>query len=303
MPKIRGIAVLTLMLVLATCAPPAPPPVAGALVAPDPDAVRRGHYLFDAADCVECHTDRENGGAPLAGGKAIPTSFGTFYSRNITSDPVHGIGAWSNADFLRALRDGIAPDGSHYYPAFPFPSFTLMTDRDILDLRAYLATVPPSPQVNRPNDVTFPFGMRMMMVPWRLFNFDRGPYVPDPTKSAEWNRGAYLANAVAHCGECHTPRNWLGALEQERRFAGAKIPGEKLPAPNISGDAKNGIGTWSIDDVVTVLTSGRKPDGDVVSAPMADVVAGTAKLSAADRRAIAVYVRSVAPQKREPGAN
>jgi mono/diheme cytochrome c family protein len=176
-----------------------------------------------------------------------------------------------------------------------------MTDRDILDLRAYLATVAPSSRENRPNDVAFPFDMRIMMVPWRLLYFQqRGPYIPDPTQSAEWNRGAYLANAVAHCGECHTPRDWLGALNQSRRFAGAKLPGVSLPAPNISSDPKDGIGTWTADDIVTLLTSGFTRGGDVVSAPMSDVVAGTAKLSATDRHAIAVYVKSVPPQKGNP---
>jgi mono/diheme cytochrome c family protein len=175
-----------------------------------------------------------------------------------------------------------------------------MTDRDILDLRAYLATLPPSTRANRLNDVAFPFDMRLMMVPWRWFNFQRGPYIPDPTQSAEWNRGAYLANGVAHCGDCHTPRDWLGALEQDRRFAGAKIPGVSLPAPNISSDPKDGIGAWNVDDVVTLLTSGRTRAGDVVSPPMADVVAGTAKLSETDRHAIAVYVKSVPPQQGSP---
>ena len=287
---------LLLVSSVVSCGPPSPVPVASRPAKPDPDAARRGHILLDAANCAECHTDGAHGGEPLAGGKAIPTAFGTFYSRNITPDPVHGIGAWTDADFLRALRDGISPDGAHYYPAFPFTSFTLMTDRDILDLRAYLATLPPSTRANRANDVAFPFDMRLMMVPWRWFNFERGPYIPDPTQSAEWNRGAYLANGVAHCGECHTPRDWLGALEQHRRFAGAKIPGVSLPAPNISSDPKDGIGAWNIDDVVTLLTSGQTRDGDVVSPPMADVVAGTAKLSETDRHAIAVYVKSVPPQ-------
>jgi mono/diheme cytochrome c family protein len=269
---------------------------------PDPAAVRRGEYLFTAAGCAGCHTDKAHGGTPLAGGKPIYTSFGAYYSRNITPDPVHGIGDWSDQDFLHALRQGASPDGIYYFPAFPFPSFTGMTDQDILDIYAYLRTQKPSPQENRPHDVPFPYDVRLSMPIWRLLYFEPGPLAPDPSQSAEWNRGAYLVNAVAHCGDCHTPRTTLGGLESDRRFNGNMLfgPGAKR-APNITADPTDGIGKWSVDDVASFLKTGITEDGDVVGAPMSEVVADTAKLTDADRRAIAVYVKSVPPLQGKGG--
>jgi len=274
--------------------PPPAAPLAKVSAPRDAAAVDRGRYLAVAAGCAGCHTDKAHGGAPFAGGKAIETPFGAYNSRNITPDPVHGIGGWSDADFLRALREGISPSGAHYFPAFPFTAFTLMTDRDILDIRAYLSTLAPQPTANRPHDVPFPFDMRASMVLWRALYFDEGPLAPDPAKSAEWNRGAYLVNAVAHCGECHTPRGWLGGLDTSHRFNGGTLtgPGAKH-APNITADLKDGIGTWRLEDVVTLLTTGMLPNGDFVEAPMSDVVEDTSHLTDADRRAIAVYVKSI----------
>jgi mono/diheme cytochrome c family protein len=290
------------LLSLAACDTGAPKPLAMvAASATDPEAVHRGQYLFDAANCVGCHTDTKNHGARLAGGRAIETPFGAYYSRNITPDPTTGIGAWSDADFLRALRRGISPDGAHYFPAFPFPSFTGMTDRDILDIKAYLFTEQPVVQANKPHAVPFPFDVRSTMVGWRLFYFTPGPLAPDPSKSAEWNRGAYLANAVAHCGDCHTPRDWLGALENDRRFAGAKLAGPgNIRAKNISSHLTDGIGKWKVEDIAEVLRSGATPDGDFVEKPMSEVVEATAKLTPADRLAIATYVKSIPPQAGKP---
>lgn len=263
---------------------------------PDPAAVKRGEYLVAAAGCAGCHTDKEHGGAPFAGGKPIYTPFGAYYSRNITPDPVHGIGDWSDADFVHGLRQGRSPFGAFFFPAFPFPSFTGMTDRDLLDIYAYLRTQPPSPQENRPHDVSFPYDVRATMVIWRALYFEPGPLAPDPAQSAEWNRGNYLANAVAHCGDCHTPRTALGGTESDRRFNGNMLSGPKAKrAPNITSDASDGIGKWSVGDVATFLKTGITEDGDVVGAPMSDVVADMAKLTEADRRAIAVYLKSVPP--------
>jgi mono/diheme cytochrome c family protein len=262
-------------------------------VAADPAAAKRGEYLFNAADCVGCHTNGKQG-ARLAGGGAVETPFGSYFSRNITPDPVYGIGAWSDADFLRALRQGISPGGEHYFSAFPFPAFTFMTDRDILDIRAYLQTQPPVAQPNRPHEVSFPYDVRLSMVLWRALYFEPGPLAPDPARSAEWNRGAYLATAVSHCGECHTPRTALGGLDQDRRFGGHKLAGSKGKlAPNISTDTTDGIGKWSVGEIADLLKSGMSPDGDFVAAPMSDVVEGTAKLTDADRMAIATYLKSV----------
>jgi mono/diheme cytochrome c family protein len=274
-----------------------PPPGTADRIAPDAAAAKRGEYLVDAANCAGCHTDAKHNGPRFAGGGAVATPFGTYYSRNITPDPIDGIGAWSDRDFLRALRRGISPAGEHYFPAFPFPSFTGMTDRDILDIRAYLLTQQPAAIPNKPHDVPFPYDVRATMLGWRLLYFDEGPLAPDPKASPEWNRGNYLVNAVSHCGECHTPRNFLGASDTGRRFAGARLAGEdgkegKL-APNITPDAAAGIGKWSVEDIVAVLHRGVTPDGDFVAAPMSEVVAGTAKLTDADRRAIAVYLKSL----------
>jgi mono/diheme cytochrome c family protein len=280
---------------LAACSSEAPP-APHAATPPDRAAAKRGAYLFAAAGCVGCHTDTAHGGARLAGGKGIETPFGAYYSRNITPDPVHGIGAWSDADFLRALREGIAPGGAHYFPAFPYPAFTLMTDGDILDIWAYLRTQPPQPTENRPHDVSFPFDVRLTMLPWRALYFNAGPFKPDPAQSAQWNRGAYLANAVAHCGECHTPRTLLGGREDERRFNGGTLVGTGAKhAPNITPDPTDGIGKWRLEDILTLLKTGMMPNGDFVQAPMSDVVEDTAKLTETDRVAIATYLKSLPP--------
>lgn len=281
---------------MAACgtAPPSAPPVA--TTRPDPAAAKRGAYLAAAANCGGCHTDKEHGGAPFAGGKPIDTSFGAYYSRNITPDPQHGIGNWSEADFRRALRAGLAPGGAHYFPAFPFPSFTGMTDADIADIFAYLRTQRPDARENRAHDVPFPYDVRLGMVFWRIRYFEEGPLQPDPQQSAQWNRGAYLVNAVAHCADCHSPRTGLGAVDPERRFNGGTLygPGEKH-APNLTPDMTDGIGKWRAADIVTVLKSGIPPDGDPVAAPMSEVVEGTSKLTDADRMAIAVYLKSLKP--------
>jgi mono/diheme cytochrome c family protein len=277
-------------------AAPEAPRAAASAAPPDPAAAARGEYLFNAAGCLGCHTDKEHGGARLAGGKAIPSAFGTFTSRNITPDPVYGIGAWSPEDFLHALRSGISPSGERYFPAFPFTSFTLMSDRDILDIRAYLFSQPAQPADSHapPRDVPFPFNVPFSTAPWRVLYFSEGPWAPDPTRDATWNRGAYLVKAVGHCGECHTPRNWLGAPDGARAFNGNRLwgPGAKR-APNITPEARDGIGQWSVDDIATLLKTGITPTGDVVAAPMADIVEGTGKLTDVDRRAIAIYLKSV----------
>ena len=256
----------------------------GAAAAPDPAAAKRGEYLYIAGNCGGCHGKGE-------GGRAIATAFGTFYSRNITPDPAHGIGRWSDKDFIRALRDGVSPEGEYYFPAFPFTSFTGMSDRDILDLRAYLTTLAPSSAANRPADTILP---RAAMALWRGFYFTPGPWARDPSRSEEWNRGAYLANAVAHCGECHTPRDALGGMEIARRFAGGKL------ADNSGKDAPNltpaRLGAWRVEDFATVLETGMKPDGDFVAKPMSEVAEATAKLTPADRRAIAAYIKSLPPK-------
>jgi mono/diheme cytochrome c family protein len=263
--------------------------------AADEAAVTRGQYVFNAADCVGCHTDVKNHGKRLAGGRALTTPFGTFYTPNITPDAKDGIGKWSFADFRQALRHGTAPDGSFYYPVFPYPSFTGMSDRDIADLYAYLMAQPPVAQANRPHQLKFPFGWRFLLVGWRLLYFQEGPLQPVPGKDAQWNRGNYLANAVVHCGECHTPRSVLGGLERSRAYSGNPDGPDGQKAPNITPDAQTGIGKWSADDIVTLLKTGQTPDFDFVGAGMGEVVKGTASLSNADLAAIAAYLKSLPP--------
>ncbi len=260
-----------------------------------PADARRGEYLVRAANCAGCHTDKEHGGAKFAGGGSVPTPFGSYFSRNITPDPVHGIGAWSDADFLTAMRKGIAPDGSRYFPAFPFTSFSGMADQDVLDMKAYLFTQAPEAAVNKPHDVMFPFDVRANLGIWRSLYFIEGPMLPIPNKSADWNRGAYLVEAVAHCGECHTPRNMMGARDQDKAFSGARLVGQKTPiAPNITQDAHDGIGKWSVEEIADFLKTGLTPEGDIAGAPMSEVVdEGTSHLSDGDRRAMAIYLKSV----------
>ena len=224
----------------------------------------------------------------------MPTPFGVYYGSNITPDVATGIGAWSDDDFLRALRHGVSPSGGDYFPAFPFTSFTLMTDRDILDLRAYLSTVRPVSQANRPHDAALPYNSRALLGLWRARHFSPGPLVPDPAGSPEWNRGRYLVEAVAHCGECHTPRDWLGGRDETRHFAGYRMSGpDGFSAPNISGDPVHGIGAWSQADIASFLQTGIKPDGDVVGSRMAAVIEGTSHLNATDRMAVATYLKSL----------
>lgn len=262
-------------------------------------AAARGKYLFDAADCGGCHGGDQKGAAPV-GGQALQTPFGTFYAPNITPDKAHGIGAWSEADFRRALRDGVAPEGKQLFPVFPFPSFTNLSDADIGDLYAYLMSIAPAAQPNKPHEVKPPFGWRMMMVFWRGLFFREGPLATDPARDAEWNRGNYLVQAVAHCQECHTPRNAMGALKESLAFSGNINGPDGQNAPNITSDRETGIGDWTVEEIAHLLKTGETPDYDAVGSGMKAVVRGTSKLSDADRHAIAVYLKTVKPIHTEP---
>jgi len=259
------------------------------------DDIERGAYLANAADCAACHTDVEHKGAAYAGGRALATPFGTFYTPNITPDPQTGIGRWNDAQFLGAMRHGDRPDGANYFPAYPYTSFTGITDDDVRAIKAYLFSLPPVRQANRPHDVSFPYSWRFLLNGWKLLFFDAGPFRPAPGRSTEQNRGAYLVTALAHCGECHTPRNWFGAMDQSRFLGGNPDGPDGKRVPNITSDKKTGIGNWSEDDIVKVLTDGHTPDFDEVGYSMAEVVKSTAKLSEEDRRAIAVFLKATPP--------
>ncbi len=253
------------------------------------DAVQRGEYLVHAGGCASCHTAA--GGLPFAGGRALTTPFGTFYSPNITPDPETGIGRWTDAQFLRALREGRRPDGASYFPVFPYPSFTNIGNADVLAIKAYLFSLTPARQTNRAHDVALPFSWHFLQIGWRLLFFREGPYLADPSHDATYNRGAYLVTALAHCGECHTPRNMLGAVKPTLALAGTHDGPDGQTVPNITPDRKTGIGDWGSDDIVTLLKTGRTPEESAVKGAMREAVQdGLRFLTDADLQAIATYL-------------
>ena len=254
-----------------------------------------GQEMFWAGGCESCHAAADASGADLlklGGGQALVTPFGTFHAPNISPDPQFGIGRWSNLDFVNAMKFGIAPGGRHLYPAFPYTSYQHMRVEDLLDLKAYLDTLPRVAKPSLPHDLAFPFNIRRGIGLWQLFYVDGKTFVPDPHKSAELNRGAYLVEGPAHCGECHTPRNWIGGPELTKAYAGGPSPDGKGKVPNITSDA-TGLADWSESDIETMLSTGFKPNFDSVGSTMAAVVRNTAKLTDADRKAIAAYIASL----------
>ncbi len=256
----------------------------------------RGEYIFRAAGCVSCHTDVAGGGPELAGGRALNTPFGVFRTPNITADPETGIGDWSDEDFLRALREGVAPDGSHYFPAFPYTSYTKMTKGDALALKAYLFARPEVSRRNQDHDLDPPFGWRFLLAGWKLLFFEPGTVDPDPTRSAEWNRGRYVVDALGHCAECHTVRNVLGALRASKAMAGTSDGPDRRSVPNVTPHRETGIGGWSEADIVSLLKTGFKPDFDNVQGAMAEAIDdGLKHLTDDDLRAVAIYLRALDP--------
>lgn len=260
------------------------------------DLLSQGEYIFRAAGCYGCHTDEKHGGKALAGGRALETPFGTFYSPNITADPDTGIGKWSEADFMRAMREGLSPKGEQYYPSFPYPSYTLLTDDDLRALWLYLRTQPATPQKNRPHNLKWYARARSFVGSWKALYFVPGPYRPDASRSASWNRGAYLAEAAGHCGECHTPRTALGGIKRSMHFAGTREGPENSVIPNITPDKKTGIGRWNARELAGYLENGMTPEGDSAGDLMAEAIDNGLKyLRAEDRAAIAEYVLSLPP--------
>lgn len=258
------------------------------------DAAARGAYVFAAAGCFGCHTDEKNHGAPLSGGRALVTPFGTFYTPNITPDVKTGIGGWSEADFVKAVREGTGPGGKPLFPAFPFTSYARMTDGDLKDMFAYLKAQPTVEKANRPHDVGPPFGWRFLLPGWRfMFHIVDKPVADAAGKSAEWNRGRYIVDALGHCGECHTERNALGGMDFTRYLAGNPKGPEGDAVPALTRRAKR-FGAWSVADVETFLETGMDPDGDFAGSAMAEVIRNsTSKLTKEDRRAVAVYLKDL----------
>lgn len=288
--------ILPVLAVLAALAPVA-------AHAADAGQIKRGEYLFQAGGCLGCHTDTKDGAQPLAGGRVFHTPFGVFYGPNITPDPQHGIGKWSDADFIRALRKGVSPDGSNYFPVFPYTSFTGIADKDLIDLKAYIFSLKPVAQPNKPHEVKPPFGWRWTLFGWKLLFFAEGPTKPDPAKSPEWNRGAYLVNALGHCQECHSDCNLLGGLDRSRHLGGSAKGPEGKPIANISPDKETGLGDYSEKDIAFLLRTGIKTDGDAVGGAMGEVIQNsTGKLTDADLAAMAVYLKSIPPVRNQVGA-
>jgi mono/diheme cytochrome c family protein len=263
---------------------------------PSAETIAHGKALAEAADCASCHT--ADPAKPFAGGKRIETPFGAIYSPNLTPDRETGVGAWSDEEFLRALRYGVGRDGSRYYPAFPYPNFTKMTRQDIAAIRAYLATLapiqnqPPAPQLR------WPLNYRVVMRIWNLLFFRPGIFEPDQRKSQAWNRGGYLVTGAAHCGACHTPKNLFGADKRDQAFGGGVVQG--WFAPRLDSAARSGLKSWSVDDIVEYLSSGRngKSHADGLMAEV--VVNSTSKMSDADVRAIAIYLKDLPAAAPEP---
>jgi mono/diheme cytochrome c family protein len=257
------------------------------------DVVKRGEYLARAADCLVCHT--APGGQAYAGGLAIPLPFGgTLYSTNITADKDTGIGSYNDQEFLDAVRRGIRKDGARLYPAMPYPSYTYMTDADALAIKAYLFSLSAGPAVNRADTLSFPYNQRWAMAVWSLFFNADTRFAPDTAQTAQWNRGAYLAEALAHCGECHTPRNFAFALDNRRKFAGAVTAGWR--AYNITSDKATGIGAWSDDQVVAYLAHGHALDRGTAAGPMGEAVDESfSQMAPEDIRALVAFLRSVPP--------
>jgi mono/diheme cytochrome c family protein len=268
---------------------------AAPVAAADPDVLARGELLFHIGGCTNCHTAKD--GPLLAGGEPLVTPFGTFHPPNITPHPAAGIGGWSDAQFIRAMREGVAPDGSPYYPAFPYTSYTRMSDEDLRALKAWLDTVPPVEAPSRPHELGFPYNQRWAIGLWQWAFFTPERFEPDPARDEVWNRGAYLALGPGHCAECHTPRSFLGVLDRDSAFAGGDLGGPQGKVPNITSNPAGGIGGWSEGDIVTALTLGMLPDGDFVGGEMAKIVRnGTSKLPPEDVRAIVAYLRSLPPR-------
>ena len=263
---------------------------ASALPAHTPN-LANGKEMFYAGGCAACHAvPKQPDLTKLGGGLALHSAFGTFYVPNISSDKRDGIGAWSEAQFVTAMTQGVAPDGSHLYPAFPYTSYWLMRWDDLRDLFAYLKTLPAVAGRVREHDLRFPFNIRRALGLWKFLYLGAKPFVPDTAHTAQWNRGAYLAKGPGHCAECHSPRNVLGAVIPSLRFSGGPSPDGQGGVPNIT---QYKLKDWSVADIAETLDSGVTPDSDKVGGNMAEVVRSLSQLSAADRLAIATYIKSL----------
>ncbi len=258
---------------------------------PEAATIAKGEYLARVGDCTACHT--LPGGKLFAGGRAMPTPFGTLYTTNITPDPETGIGRWTTDQFYQLMHDGRSPDGGLIYPAMPFASYTKVTRADSDAIFAYLQTVPPVRQADRSNDLRFPYNNRALILGWRTLFFSEGEFKPDPKQSPEWNRGAYLVQGLGHCGMCHTPINALGGSSEAQAFQGGLIPMQAWYAPSLTSNKEAGLGDWSVDEIVALLKAGVSGRGAVYG-PMAEVVYDSLQyLTDDDVRAMAIYLKGL----------
>jgi mono/diheme cytochrome c family protein len=265
--------------------------LSGAAYADEADVIAKGEYLARAGDCIACHT--EPGGKLFAGGFAMLTPFGTLYSTNITPDPATGIGSWTADQFYGVMHTGRFPDGGLIYPAMPFASYTKVTRQDSDAIFAYLRSVPPVHQPDRPNDLRFPYNNRALILGWRTLFFREGDYQPDAARSADWNRGAYLVEGLGHCSMCHSPINALGGSSESQAFQGGLIPMQNWYAPSLTSNKEAGLGEWSIEEITSLLRTGVSHRGAVYG-PMAEVTYDSLQyLSDDDVRAMAVYLKSL----------
>lgn len=257
----------------------------------------RGKYVFHASGCDSCHSAPGAKGDDkhlLTGGRAFATDFGTFYAPNISPDPTHGIGGWTTLEFVNAVMRGVSPGGSHYYPAFPYLSYQRMPVAEVVDLKAFMDTLPAVDDDVPPHDLPLAFRWRRGVGLWKLLFMDYAPFVPDPDADPAVNRGAYLANGPGHCGECHTPRNLLGGPVTDLAFSGGPEPDGDGFVPNIT-PSEDGIGDWSTDDITDALRTGLLPDFDTFGGTMILVQENLSKLTPEDRAAIAAYLQSLPP--------
>jgi mono/diheme cytochrome c family protein len=270
---------------------------ASALGAHTPN-VENGKTMFYAGGCASCHaTPQQDDKTRLGGGFALKSPYGVFHAPNISPHPDDGIGKWSEADFVTAMIKGTSPDGRHYFPAFPYPSYQRMRVADIRDLFAYIKTLAPIAGRAPAHQVAFPYNIRRLLGGWKFLFLDGKPFEPDASKSAEWNRGAYLVEAPAHCAECHSPRNPLGGIVRAQRYAGGPNPDGEGWVPNIT---QKGLGEWSEKDIAYLLETGNTPEFDSVGGNMTAVIRNTSQLSEADRAAMATFVKSLPPRDGPP---
>jgi mono/diheme cytochrome c family protein len=267
--------------------------------APD---IANGRAMFFAGGCASCHaTEGQPDRLKLGGGHAMPTPFGTFHVPNLSPHPRDGIGNWNLDQFIRAMREGVSPEGRHYFPAFPFTSYQRMTGRDLADLFGFIRTLEPVEGRAKSHDIAFPFNIRRSLGGWKLLFLDGQPFRPDPARSPEWNRGAYLVEGPGHCAECHSPRNPLGGLVTARRYGGGIEPDGKKTVPNITPH-KDGIGPWSKGEHAHFLKTGETPGFLTVGGSMGSVIKNMAELSEADRAAMAEYLMALPPVAGRPVA-